>query len=113
MSADEKLNTAPNVSGGRKVAFVGGPEAGRARVIPESHGDLIKAGREDDGSQYVYRIWPFQMAGHKKPMYFAFAANEHPLRLLYAMWEEYSIAAQIRGGSFTHVQRIQKDIESR
>ena len=28
---------------GRKVLFVGGPEAGNVRLIPESHGDIIKA----------------------------------------------------------------------
>ena len=112
MSADEQMKTAP-ATAGRKVAFVGGPEAGRARIIPESHGDLIKAGTGEGGGEYIYRIWPFQMAGHPKPIYFAFTANEHPLKLLFKMWEEYSIAAQIRGGDFTHIQRIGKDIKTR
>ena len=107
MSSDEKMNTAPSTCG-RKVAFIGGPEAGRARIIPESHGDHVMGPND-----YLYRIWPINMTGSPKPIYFAFAADQHPMKMLFAMWEEYSIAAQIRGGDFGHIQRMAKDIKHR
>lgn len=102
MSADEKLDGAT-----RKVAFVGGPNAGQLRQIPESAGDVVAT---DD---YLYRIWPFRMPGDKRTLYFAYSSAEHPLGLLFKMWEEYSIAAQIRGGDFGHINRIKPDIDSR
>jgi len=107
MSADEKMNTAPSTEG-RKVAFIGGPEAGRARIIPESHGDLVMG-----SCDYLYRIWPVKMSGDPRTLHFAFAANEHPIKMMYKLWEEYSIAAQIRGGDYTHIKRMGQDIKTR
>jgi hypothetical protein len=110
MSADEQLKNF-TTSAGTVVAFIGGPEAGRARrVNNEDLGKLIKA----DGD-WIYRIYPFQFPDAPKPIYFAFAANEPGPKLLFAMWEEYSIAAQIRGGDYTtHIQRLKDlDIKSR
>ncbi len=109
MSSDEKMNTAP-IGVGRKVAFIGGPEAGKARIIPESHGDTIRVSKSND---YTYRIWPFRFSGDNRTLWFAFNAQEHPMKMLFKLWEEYSIAAQIRGGDFGHIQRIQKDIAKR
>lgn len=81
----------PNIQTGNKVLFVGGPEAGNIRLIPESHGDIIQA--EHD---YVYRIWPIRMVGTAKTAYFAYAADQHPLQLFIDMWREYSPVAQIK-----------------
>ena len=100
--SDEKLNVASKQVG-RTVGFVGGPNAGQARVIPESAGDVV--GAEGD---YMYRIWPFRMPGAKETLHLAYAADQHPLNLLTKMWEEYSIAAQIRGGDHGYMQRIGK-----
>jgi len=101
MSADEKLKAAP-ATAGRTVGFVGGPEAGRARIIPESQGDKIRAA---PGSDYWYRIWPFQLPGSKAILHLAFDIQKHPLNLLVALWEEYSVAAQIRGGDHGYLKR--------
>jgi len=81
----------PNIKVGRKVLFVGGPEAGNVRVIPESHGNQIKA--DDD---WIYRIWPIAMPGADQKAYFAYAADQHPLQLFIDMWREYSPVAQIK-----------------
>ncbi len=107
--SDEKLNVLSRAVG-RKVAFVDGPNAGQVRVIPEADGELVKG----DGD-YIYRIVPFAMkGGHSGTMYFAYKADEHPIRLLFKMWEEYSIAAQIRGGMYGHANRTgDRDIKSR
>jgi len=88
---------------GNKVCFVGGPEAGNVRIIPESAGEYFQEG------DWIYRLIPFKLdAGTGKnrsgsnssaTMYFAFAANQHPLTLLRDMWREYSPAAQIKRGS--------------
>ena len=43
---------------GRKVLFVGGPEAGNVRLVPEADGDYVKA----DGD-WIYKIWPIAMKG--------------------------------------------------
>jgi hypothetical protein len=53
------------------------------------------------------------MTGDKATLHFAFDAQEHPVKLLYAMWEEYSIAAQIRGGDSGHIKRLGADIKTR
>ena len=76
---------------GNKVLFVGGPEAGNVRIIPESHGNVIQA----DGD-YVYQIWPLKMPGDKRTAYFAYAADQHPLQMFLDMWRDYSPTAQIR-----------------
>jgi len=82
-------NSQPIVSG-NKVCFIGGPEAGRVRIIPESVGDHVQC---DD---YVYRIWPMRMEGDNRIMYFAFDASQHPLQMYVQMWREYSVVAQIK-----------------
>jgi len=79
-----------NIRNGNKILFVGGPEAGNVRIVPESEGDMLAAG------DYVYKIWPFQMQGHTAKMFFAYAADQHPMNLLLELWREYSPAAQIR-----------------
>ena len=83
----------PNIQTGRKVLFVGGPEAGNVRMVPESHGDHVKA-----ESEYIYRIWPFRMAGvtAANTMFLAYAADQHPMNMLVEMWREYSPVAQIK-----------------
>jgi len=81
---------------GNRVLFVGGPEAGNIRVIPESHGSTIKAPND-----WVYRIWPVKMPGNNQTAYFAYAADQHPLQLFIDMWREYSPAAQIKRGHET------------
>ena len=79
---------------GNQVLFVGGPEAGNVRLIPESYGELVKS--EGD---YIYRIHPFGHAAKKQVAYFAFAEGENPLNLLIMMWREYSPVAQIKRGT--------------
>ena len=86
----------PNIQTGNKVLFVGGPEAGNIRLIPESHGDLIKADND-----YVYKIYPVKMAGTTRAAFFAYAADQHPLQMFIDMWREYSPAAQIKRGHET------------
>ena len=86
---------------GRTVAFIGGPNAGQARVVPDSAGDLVMG-----DADYTYRIWPFRMPGNKAVLHFAYAADQHPLGMLNKMWEEYSISAQIRGGDHGYMKRI-------
>jgi len=81
----------PNIQVGNKVLFVGGPEAGNIRIVPDSHGDVIKG----DGD-YLYRIWPIAMPGAKQKAFFAYAADQHPLQLFIDMWREYSPVAQIK-----------------
>lgn len=78
---------------GNKVCFVGGPEAGNVRIIPESAGEYFQEG------DWIYRLIPFKLDDRSATMYFAFAANQHPLTLLRDMWREYSPAAQIKRGS--------------
>jgi hypothetical protein len=109
MSADEKMIAAPG-GAGRIVCFIDGPEAGRARRVPESEGNTLHSEKG-----YVYRVWPISMPGDSRVCHFAFNAQEHPLKMFFKMWEEYSIAAQIRGGSYdTHIKRLgDKDIKTR
>jgi len=80
-----------NISVGRKVLFVGGPEAGNVRIIPESHGETIAADHD-----WIYRIWPIRIPGSNEIAYFAYAADQHPLKLFIDMWREYSPVAQIK-----------------
>lgn len=76
---------------GNRVCFVGGPEAGRVRLIPESVGDHIKG--EGD---FIYRIVKMQMPGYHGTAYFACSADQHPMDMFMEMWREYAPAAQIK-----------------
>lgn len=80
----------PNIRTGRRVLFIGGPEAGRARAIPDSYGEFVKA---EDG-EYVYRIYEFR-AG-KDVLHLAFRNGDHILNGIVEMFREYSPAAQIK-----------------
>ena len=79
---------------GNRVLFVGGPEAGNVRIVPESHGDIMKA----DGD-WIYRIWPMRVPGDKRTLYFAYDATRHPIDMYLEMWREYSPTAQITRGA--------------
>jgi hypothetical protein len=79
---------------GRKVLFVGGTEAGNVRVIPESHGDVIRGGER--GIEEYYHIWPIRLKGADDVMYLAYDADKHPMQMLLEMWREYSPVAQIK-----------------
>ena len=80
-----------NIRNGRKILFIGGPEAGNVRIIPEADGDYVKADND-----WLYRIWPMRMPGDKRTVYFAYAEDQHPLHMLIDLWREYSPAAQIQ-----------------
>jgi len=82
------------IENGRKVCFVGGPEAGNVRIIPESMGEMFQGERD-----WIYQLVPFKLGGSNDIMYFAYAANEHPLLMLRDMWREYSPVAQIKRAS--------------
>ena len=90
----ERMNK-EQIQVGNRVLFVGGPEAGNVRIIPESHGDFVKT----DDDTWVYRIWPTRMAGDKRTLYFAYDAQRHPIEMYLEMWREYSPAAQIQRGA--------------
>lgn len=87
------MKTDPHIKVGRKVLFVGGPEMGNVRIVPESHGDTIGADHD-----WVYRIWPIRIPGSTDIAYFAYDADRHPLNLFIEMWQEYSPVAQIKRG---------------
>ena len=93
----------PNIQVGRKVLFIGGPEAGNVRVVPESHGDRIKTEGE-----YIYRIWPTAMKGSKDIAHFAYADDQHPMNMFMDMWREYSPVAQIKRNDPSIAQTYQK-----
>jgi len=80
-----------NIRTGNKVLFVGGPEAGNVRLVPESAGEVVQG--EGD---YFYKIWPMRMKGSTDVMYLAYAADQHPMKMMLEMWREYAPAAQIR-----------------
>jgi len=80
-----------NVRNGNKVLFVGGPEAGNVRMIPESVGEFVQS--EHD---FVYRIIKLEMPGHSGVMWLAGSADQHPMEYFLEMWREYSPAAQIQ-----------------
>ena len=86
----------PNITTGRRVLFVGGPDAGVARKIPESYGDYVK---HSDG-EYVYKIHSFRVG--KDELHIAFRAGDHILNAIVEMFREYSPAAQIRGATKTY-----------
>lgn len=85
-----------NIAVGNRVCFVGGPEAGNVRIIPESHGDHIRADED-----FLYRIWPMRVKGNAKTLYFAYRADMDPLQMYLEMWRDYSPAAQIKRGHET------------
>jgi hypothetical protein len=93
----------PNIQVGNKVLFVGGPEAGNVRVIPDSHGDMVQGAND-----YVYRIYPISLPGNKQRAFFAYAADQHPLQMFIDMWREYAPAAQIRSQTAGVAQTYQK-----
>ena len=80
----------PNIQVGRRVLFVGGPEAGNARSIPESYGDIVKS---HDG-EYLYQIHHFRMG--KDVLHIAYRHGDHILNAIVEMFREYSPAAQIK-----------------
>jgi hypothetical protein len=108
MTSDEKL--VPTLDGTeRPVGFIGGPYAGQARMIPRGE-DVI----QDAQTAAVYRIWPFRAKNNpNKVLWLAFENGRDPLDMVRAMWEEYSISAQIRGGDHGYLRRLGKDITSR
>lgn len=77
---------------GRRVCFIGGPEAGNVRMIPISAGDTVSHG------DYQYFIHPLAMKGSMDVMHFAFDAQRHPMNAFVEMWREYSAAAQVKRG---------------
>ena len=82
---------AANIRIGRRVNFVGGPEAGNTRIIPESAGETIKSG------DWVYRIIAMALRDYPgKTLYFAYDAQKHPFGFLQEMWHEYAPAATIK-----------------
>lgn len=79
----------PNIQVGRRVLFVGGPEAGNVRMVPESHGDIVFG--ED---RYPYRIHSFR-AGNDQ-LHIAYEQGSHILNAVVDMFREYAPAAQIK-----------------
>lgn len=77
---------------GRKVLMIGGPDAGRIRIVPESAGDHLRG--DDD---WIYKIWTMSFKGNKQPIHFAYDAEAAPGAFLVDMWREYSPAVQIKG----------------
>ena len=75
---------------GRKVLFIGGPEAGNVRRVPESAGEIVKHG------DYFYHIHALRLPGDSRVIFFAYDAQKHPFSMLIDMWREYSVTAQIR-----------------
>lgn len=67
---------------GRKVAFVGGPDAGKVRRIPENIGQVT-------AGDWIYHIHPVKFQG-VETMWFAYNVDVHPAQLIVDMWEVYS-----------------------
>lgn len=80
----------PNIQVGRRVLFVGGPDAGVVRNVPESYGDYVK---HPDG-EFVYKIHSFRVG--KDQLFIGFQQGDHILNAIVEMFREYSPAAQIR-----------------
>lgn len=80
----------PSIVTGRRVLFVGGPDAGVARKIPESYGNFVK---HPDG-EYVYQIHAFRVG--KDELYVAYRQGDHILNAIVEMFREYSPTAQIK-----------------
>ena len=68
---------------GRNVAFIGGPDAGRVRIIPEDVASL-------SCGDWIYHIHPIRFQGVQDPLWFAYNAEVHPMQLIIDMWESYS-----------------------
>lgn len=95
---------AANIQIGRKVLFVGGPEAGTVRSVPESAGEYLQA--EGD---YIYRVWTYKFVGNKEAVHFAYRADAHPANLFVELWREYSPTVQIkRAADALTYQTLQK-----
>jgi hypothetical protein len=77
--------------------MVGGPDAGRIRVIPESAGEFVK-GEHD----WVYQIRTLSFGPGEEPIHFAFAADQHPGQMFVQLWREYAPAIQIKGDELYH-----------
>lgn len=90
---DKKVGQHVNI--GRKVAFVGGPLAGDVRNIPETTGELLKA---EEGSDYMYRVFPVQFSHNAQPFWYAYDAQKDPSGFLVEMWNEYCPSAKIKRG---------------
>lgn len=98
----------PHTQVGRKVLMVGGPDAGRIRVVPESAGEYLM-GQED----WVYRIFVLRFPDSKEPIHFAYAANEPIGKLFIDLWREYSPAIQIKGDEkFLSYQKLRRQPSS-
>jgi hypothetical protein len=83
-------DSTPNIQVGRRVLFVGGPDAGVARKIPESYGDVVK---HPDG-EFVYRIHAFRVGNDV--LHIAYENGNHILNAIVEMFREYSPTAQIK-----------------
>lgn len=92
-----------NIKVGRKVLFIGGPEAGNVRVIPESFGNVVQS-----DADFIYSIWPVRLPGNTDTAYFAYASDQHPLQMFIDMWREYSPVAQIKRNDPSIAQTYQK-----
>jgi hypothetical protein len=77
---------------GRKILFVGGPEAGNVRLVPEGNDRL----RSDDG--YMYAVHGIAMPGDQRVIFIAFEEGRSPIEAIVDIWREYSETAQIKRG---------------
>jgi hypothetical protein len=68
---------------GRNVAFIGGPDAGKVRIVPEDVPQL-------QSGDWIYHIHPIQFHGTTKPLWFAYNADVHPAQMIVDLWESYS-----------------------
>jgi hypothetical protein len=74
---------------GRKVAFVGGPEAGNVRTVPEDVAVL-------SSGDWEYAITGLSFVGDSRKLWFAFDRYRSPADLILELWDEYCPAAMIK-----------------
>ena len=74
----------------RRVAFVGGPEAGNVRSIPHDAKNLVTSG------DWEYRIVGLSFQGDKRTLWFAYDSQRAPADLILELWDEYCPAAMIK-----------------
>lgn len=74
---------------GRRVAFVGGPEAGHVRTVPEDVNFMTSG-------DWQYAVVGITFTGDRKKLWFAFDRTRSPTELLLELWEEYCPAAMIK-----------------
>ena len=74
---------------GRNVAFIGGPDAGQVRIIPEDIGQVASG-------DWIYHIHPIQFHGTAKPLWFAYNADVHPAQMIVDLWESYSTTESLK-----------------